>query len=34
MEFDDLADLLAEMPAQQRSTVLDAMDDEDADVVR
>jgi Mg/Co/Ni transporter MgtE len=34
MEFDDLADLLAEMPAQQRTTVLEAMDDEDADVVR
>jgi Mg/Co/Ni transporter MgtE len=34
MEFDDLADLLAEMPAQKRTEVLEAMDDEDADVVR
>ncbi len=34
MEFDDLADLLAEMPGEQRSTVLEAMDEDDAAVVR
>jgi Mg/Co/Ni transporter MgtE len=34
MEYDDLADLLAEMPGEQRSRVLDAMDEEDADVMR
>ena len=34
MEYDDLADLLAEMPGEQRTQVLEAMDDEDADVMR
>jgi Mg/Co/Ni transporter MgtE len=34
MEFDDLTDLLAEMPGDQRNRVLDAMDADDAAVVR
>lgn len=34
MEYDDLADLLGEMPGEQRSRVLDAMDVQEADVVR
>ena len=31
MEYDDLADLLAEMPGEQRTRILEAMDAEDAD---
>jgi Mg/Co/Ni transporter MgtE len=34
MEYDDLADLLAEMPGEQRTQILEAMDVEDADVMR
>ena len=34
MEFDDLADLLGEMSGEQRGRILEAMDAEDADVVR
>ena len=34
MEYDDLADLLAEMPGEQRTRILDAMDEDDADVMR
>lgn len=34
MEFDDLADLLGEMSGEQRGRILDAMDADDADVVR
>jgi CBS domain-containing protein len=34
MEYDDLADLLGEMTGEQRTRILAAMDDEDADVVR
>ena len=34
MEYDDLADLLGEMSGEQRGRILDAMDAEDADVVR
>jgi Mg/Co/Ni transporter MgtE len=34
MEYDDLADLLAEMPGEQRDRILEAMDAEDADVMR
>ena len=34
MEFDDLADLLGEMTGEQRTRILEAMDDDDADVVR
>ena len=34
MELDDLTDLLGEMTQQQRTRILEAMDDEDADVVR
>ena len=33
MEYDDLADLLNEMPQQQRAAVLAAMDDEEAEVL-
>ena len=33
MEYDDLTDLLGEMPDQQREAVLEAMDDEDAEVL-
>jgi Mg/Co/Ni transporter MgtE len=33
MEYDDLADLLHEMPVQQRAAILAAMDDEEAEVV-
>lgn len=33
MEYDDLADLLGEMPAQQRTAILAAMDDDEAEVV-
>ena len=33
MEYDDLADLLHEMPLQQRTAILAAMDDEEAEVV-
>ena len=34
MESDDLADLLAQMPGEQRRQVLEAMDDDDAENVR
>ncbi len=34
MEYDDLADLLGEMSGEQRGRILEAMDAEDADVVR
>jgi len=34
MEFDDLADLLGEMSGEERSRILAAMDDDDADVLR
>ena len=34
MEYDDLVDLLGEMSGEQRLRILDAMDAEDADVVR
>ena len=34
MEYDDLADLLGEMPREQRARILVAMDDEEADVLR
>jgi len=34
MEFDDLADLLVQMPGEQRSRVLEAMDDDDAETMR
>ncbi len=34
MEYDDLADLLAEMPGEQRDRVLAAMDDDDEDIMR
>ena len=34
MESDDLADLLAEMPGDQRTRILDAMEPEDADSLR
>ncbi len=34
MEYDDLADLLGEMPLKQRAAVLAAMDDDEAEVVR
>jgi CBS domain-containing protein len=34
MEFDDLADLLGEMPAAQQEQMLGAMDDDDAELVR
>ena len=33
MEYDDLADLLGEMPTQQRAAILAAMDDDEAEVV-
>ena len=33
MEYDDLADLLGEMPTQQRAAILAAMDDEEAEVI-
>jgi CBS domain-containing protein len=33
MEYDDLADLLGEMPHHQRAAILAAMDDEEAEVV-
>jgi CBS domain-containing protein len=33
MEYDDLADLLGEMPHQQRAAILAAMDEEEAEVV-
>ena len=33
MEYDDLTDLLGEMPDQQRRAVLDAMDDDEAEVL-
>ena len=34
MEYDDLADLLAEMPGEQRDRILEAMDPDDAGVMR
>lgn len=34
MEYDDLVDLLGEMPSDEQTRILDAMDDDDADVVR
>ncbi len=34
MEYDDLADLLGQMPAVQQEMMLEAMDDEDEEVVR
>jgi Mg/Co/Ni transporter MgtE len=34
MEFDDLADLLGEMPTAQQQQMLAVMDDDDADMVR
>jgi CBS domain-containing protein len=34
MEYDDLADLLGVMSGEQRSRILEAMDEEDADVLR
>src|SRR5262249_60457732 len=34
MEYDDAVDLLAEMPGDQRTRVLDAMDSDDAEVMR
>lgn len=34
MEYDDLADLLAEMPGEQRTRILDAMEPEEADIMR
>jgi CBS domain-containing protein len=33
MEYDDLADLLGEMPTQQRAAILAAMDDDEAEVI-
>ncbi|MGI9051677.1 MAG: magnesium transporter MgtE N-terminal domain-containing protein [Ilumatobacteraceae bacterium] len=34
MEFDDLTDLLGELPGEEQRRILDAMDDDDAAVVR
>ncbi|MFK7919395.1 MAG: CBS domain-containing protein [Ilumatobacter sp.] len=34
MEFDDVADLLGQMPTAQQEVMLDAMDDDDEEVVR